>query len=34
MRWLLIGYMFLFIDRPFEVWKWLGDLHMATNISK
>src|SRR4051812_3240245 len=26
MRWLLIGYMFLFIDRPFEVWPWLGDL--------
>lgn len=28
MRWLLIGYMFLFIDRPFEVWQWLGDLHV------
>ena len=28
MRWLLIGYMFLFIDRPFEVWPWLGDLHV------
>lgn len=28
MRLLLIGYMFLFIDRPFEVWKWLGDLHV------
>ncbi|QJW93473.1 O-antigen ligase family protein [Frigoriglobus tundricola] len=28
MRWLLIGYMFLFIDRPFEVWTWLGDLHI------
>jgi hypothetical protein len=28
MQWLLIGYMFLFIDRPFEVWKWLGDLHI------
>lgn len=27
MVWLLIGYMFLFIDRPFEVWPWLGDLH-------
>ncbi len=27
MQWLLIGYMFLFIDRPFEVWAWLGDLH-------
>lgn len=28
MHWLLIGYMFLFIDRPFEVWTWLGDLHI------
>jgi O-antigen ligase len=28
MVWLLIGYMFLFIDRPFEVWPWLGDLHV------
>ncbi|WP_439632098.1 O-antigen ligase family protein [Gemmata sp.] len=28
MQWLLIGYMFLFIDRPFEVWQWLGDLHV------
>ena len=28
MRWLLIGYMFLFIDRPFEVWPWLWDLHI------
>jgi O-antigen ligase len=28
MHWLLIGYMFLFIDRPFEVWTWLGDLHV------
>lgn len=28
MRWLLVGYMFLFIDRPFEVWPWLGDLHV------
>jgi len=26
MHLLLIGYMFLFIDRPFEVWPWLGDL--------
>ena len=26
MHLLLIGYMFLFIDRPFEVWAWLGDL--------
>lgn len=28
MHWLLIGYMFLFIDRPFEVWPWLGELHL------
>lgn len=28
MHWLLIGYMFLFIDRPFEVWPWLGDLRV------
>lgn len=28
MHWLLIGYMFLFIDRPFEVWPILGDLHV------
>jgi O-antigen ligase len=28
MHWLLIGYMFLFIDRPFEVWPALGDLHV------
>lgn len=28
MHFLLIGYMFLFIDRPFEVWPWLGDLHV------
>ncbi|MCS6866594.1 MAG: O-antigen ligase family protein [Gemmataceae bacterium] len=28
MRWLLIGYMFLFIHRPFEVWPWLGELHI------
>jgi O-antigen ligase len=28
MQYLLIGYMFLFIDRPFEVWKGLGDLHV------
>ena len=27
MHLLLVGYMFLFIDRPFEVWTWLGDLH-------
>jgi hypothetical protein len=28
MHWLLIGYMFLFIDRPFEVWPFLGDLRI------
>jgi len=28
MHWLLIGYMFLFIHRPFEVWPVLGDLHV------
>lgn len=28
MHWLLIGYMFLFIDRPFEVWPILGDMHV------
>jgi hypothetical protein len=27
MVWLLLGYMFLFIHRPFEVWPWLGELH-------
>ena len=27
MQFLLVGYMFLFIDRPFEVWPWLGDIH-------
>lgn len=27
MHWLLIGYMFLFIDRPFEIWPILGDVH-------
>ena len=28
MIWLLIGYMFLFIHRPFEVWPVLGTLHV------
>jgi O-Antigen ligase len=28
MHWLLIGYMFLFIHRPFEVWPMLGDLRI------
>jgi len=25
MRWLLVGYMWLYIHRPFEVWPWMGD---------
>ncbi|MBU4399454.1 MAG: hypothetical protein KKE86_08990, partial [Planctomycetes bacterium] len=28
MIWLLGGYMWLFIHRPFEVWPWLGGLHV------
>jgi O-antigen ligase len=28
MLWVLIGYMFLFIHRPFEVWPTLGDFHV------
>jgi O-antigen ligase len=28
MLWILIGYMFLFIHRPFEIWPMLGDLHV------
>ncbi len=28
MHWLLIGYMFLFIHRPFELYPLLGDLHV------
>jgi O-antigen ligase len=28
MIYLLGGYMWLFIHRPFEVWPWLGDLHV------
>jgi hypothetical protein len=28
MVWLLIGYMFLFIHRPFEVWPLLGDIRL------
>jgi hypothetical protein len=28
MIWLLIGYMWLFIHRPFEVWPALGDMHI------
>ena len=28
MLWILIGYMFLFIHRPFEVWPALGTIHL------
>ena len=28
MIWVLIGYMFLFIHRPFEIWPWLGTIHL------
>ncbi|HEX3149413.1 MAG TPA: O-antigen ligase family protein [Gemmataceae bacterium] len=28
MHWLLIGYMFLFVHRPFEFWPTLGDVHI------
>ena len=28
MTYLLIGYMWLFVHRPFEVWPWLGELHI------
>ena len=28
MLWILIGYMFLFIHRPFEIWPALGTLHI------
>jgi hypothetical protein len=28
MHWLLLGYMFLFIHRPFEFWPILGDIHI------
>jgi hypothetical protein len=28
MHWLLVGYIFLFIHRPFEFWPLLGDLHV------
>jgi hypothetical protein len=28
MRWLLLGYMFLFIERPFEVWPILGEFRL------
>ncbi|MEN6457928.1 MAG: O-antigen ligase family protein [Thermoguttaceae bacterium] len=28
MIWLLGGYLWLFIHRPFEIWTWLGDIHL------
>lgn len=28
MIWLLIGYMWLFIHRPFEIWAWLSPMHI------
>jgi O-antigen ligase len=28
MLWILIGYMFLFVHRPFEVWPVLGEIHL------
>jgi O-antigen ligase len=28
MQWMLLGYMFLFIHRPFEVWPILGEIHL------
>jgi hypothetical protein len=28
MIWLLCGYMWLYIHRPFEVWPWLGEFHI------
>ena len=28
MIWWLVGYMWLFVHRPFEVWPWLGALHV------
>ncbi len=28
MIWLLVGYMWLFIHRPFEVWPWIGAYHV------
>jgi hypothetical protein len=28
MIWLLVGYMWLFVHRPFEVWHWMGDMHL------
>ncbi|MEE2827063.1 MAG: O-antigen ligase family protein [Planctomycetota bacterium] len=28
MIWLLIGYMYLYIHRPFEIWPWIGELRV------
>jgi hypothetical protein len=28
MIWVIVGYMWLFIHRPFEIWSWLGPLHI------
>jgi hypothetical protein len=28
MLWILGGYMWLFLHRPFEIWPWMGDLHI------
>lgn len=28
MIWLLVGYMWLFVHRPFEVWPWIGTYHV------
>ena len=34
MFWLLVGYMFLFIHRPFEFWPALGDLHIERRVAR
>ena len=28
MRWLLLGYVYLFIHRPFEIWPALGEIRL------
>lgn len=28
MIWILVGYMWLFVHRPFEIWPWLGAMHV------
>lgn len=28
MIWIIVGYMWLFLHRPFEVWPWMGDLRI------